>query len=127
MTNTNDLSTNNQNTNDQNTNDLNTALEYLRNKLTPDTLETLQTVITFHFKDTGEDFTLDARDRNAQGWIAGTPAAHSLEQKFKATLTQDDFAALVLGKLHPMAGMVTGRMKLEGNMREALVLDKLLK
>jgi putative sterol carrier protein len=108
-------------------NDLKTALEHLRNKLTPDTLEQLRTVITFHFKDTGEDFTLDASDRNARGWIAGTPATHGLEQKFKATLTRDDFAALVLGKLNPMAGMVTGRMKLEGNMREALALDKLLK
>ena len=107
--------------------DLTTALEKLQQKLTPDTLEQLRTVIAFHFKDTGEDFTLDARDRNARGWIAGTPAAHGLEQKFKATLTQVDFAALVLGKLNPMAGMVTGRMKLEGNMREALVLDKILK
>ncbi len=108
-------------------NELNIAVERLQSKLTPDMLDRLKTVLTFHFKDTGEDFTLDARDRDAKGWIAGSPNQHGLEPKFKATLTSADFANLVLGKLNPMAGMVTGRMKLEGNMREALALDKLLK
>jgi putative sterol carrier protein len=108
-------------------NELSTAVEHLQSKLTPDMLERLNTVLTFHFKDTNQDFTLDARDRNGQGWIAGAPNEHGLEPKFKATLTSADFANLVLGKLNPMAGMVTGRMKLEGNMREALALDKLLK
>ncbi len=106
---------------------LQTALEQLKAKLTPTTLAQLNTIIAFYFTDTTQDFTLAAQAGLIQGWLTGNPSQHGLEAKFKVSLTSADFAALVLGKLHPMAGMVTGRMKLEGNMREALALDRLLK
>jgi putative sterol carrier protein len=103
------------------------AVTRVRSKLTPETMARLASVIGFTMKDTGERFTLDAGSADGRGWIEGAPATHDLEAPFEVTLTRDDFARLVGGELNPMAGMVTGRMRLKGDMKGALRLDKLLK
>ena len=103
------------------------AVDRVRAKLTPDTMRQLASVIGFNMKDTGEHFTLDASGPEGQGWLDGAPADHGLDAPFEVTISRDDFAKLVNGELNPMAGMVTGRMRLKGDMKGALRLDKLLK
>lgn len=103
------------------------AVDQVRGKLTPETKGKLASVIGFNMRDSGERFTLDASGSHGKGWLEGAPAEHGLEAPFEVTLTRDDFAKLVTGELNPMAGMVTGRMRLKGDIKGALRLDKLLK
>ena len=103
------------------------ALERLKSKLTPNSLAQISNVFRFDFKDTKQVFTLDGTDKNGKGWIEGNPESFGLTSNFQITITTDDFAKLVFGKLNPMAGMVSGRMKLKGSIKEALKLDRLLK
>lgn len=42
-------------------------------------------------------------------------------------ITQDNLAKLVKGKLNPMTGVVTGKLKVSGDARIALKLGELLK
>ena len=56
------------------------------------------------------------------------PSRHSVWQPdFEVTLSRHDFAELVFGRLHPMAGMATGRMRIKGAIKQAIKLDRLLK
>jgi putative sterol carrier protein len=103
------------------------AIEHLTSKLTPNALGQIKNVFTFNFKDTNETYIIDGTDENGKGWQKGTPDEHSLTSEFQITISTEDFAKLVFGKLNPMMGMVTGRMKLKGSIGEALKLDKLLK
>jgi putative sterol carrier protein len=103
------------------------AVKQLTSKLTPDTLGQIKNVFTFIFKDTNETFIIDGTDENGKGWQKGTPKEHDLLSDFQITISTEDFAKLVFGKLNPMMGMLTGRMKLKGSIGEALKLDKLLK
>jgi putative sterol carrier protein len=107
--------------------DYSNAVEHLKSKLTPTALGQIKNVFTFYFKDVNETYILDGSDENGQGWLKGTAEEHNLETNFQVTITTEDFAKLVFGKLNPMAGMVSGRMKLKGSIKEALKLDKLLK
>ena len=103
------------------------AIALVSSKLNPDTLEMIAGVFAFHFKDTHTTATLDAHDRNGRGWLEGAPESHGLRPSFEVTITSEDFSKLVYGELHPMAGMATGRMKIKGNIKDALKLDRLLK
>ena len=103
------------------------AVEHLKSKLTPNALGQINNVFTFVFKDTNETFILDGHDENGKGWLKGSPEDFNLTSDFQVSITTDDFAKLVFGELNPMAGMVTGRMKLKGSIKEALKLDRLLK
>ncbi len=106
---------------------LETALAQIQPKLTPEALEQISGVYAFHFKDLGETHTLDAHSRDGRGWVRSEPAANQLSPNYEVTISSADFAHLVAGTLHPMAGMATGRMKLKGSIKEALKLDRLLK
>jgi putative sterol carrier protein len=106
---------------------LDATLATLEAKLTPDAMEQIGSVYAFHFKDLAETHTLDASGRAGQGWLRSAPEANQLVPNFTVTISSNDFADLVAGRLHPMAGMATGRMKLQGNIKEALKLDRLLK
>ena len=103
------------------------AIDQLQRKLNPQTMGQIQAIFAFHFKDTHEDYTLDAQDGNGKGWLSGTPENHQLTAAIRVTLTSTDFAKLVFGELNPMAGMATGRMWLKGDFKQALKLDRLLK
>jgi len=102
------------------------AVDRLRSVLTPSTLGEVGAVYAFHFTD-GTSATLDGSGPNGLGYIDGSPAEHLLDPDFEVTLSRDDFAKLVFGELHPMAGMATGRMKLKGSIKQAIKLDRLLK
>lgn len=102
------------------------AVRKLNNALTPQTLAQIGAVYAFHFPD-GTSTTLDGSQNNALGYLDGPPAEHGLTSDFEITLSRDDFAKLIFGELHPMAGMATGRMKLRGSMKQAIKLDRLLK
>lgn len=103
------------------------AVDQVRSKLTPETKAKLDSVIGFNMKDTNQHYTLDASGPDGSGWLAGAPEDHGLNAPFQVTLTSADFAKLVAGELNPMKGMVTGRMRLKGDMKGALRLDALLK
>jgi len=103
------------------------AVDHLQSKLTPTTKTKLSSVIGFTMKDTGQRYTLDASGPDSGGWLPGAPENHGLTAPFEVTLTSTDFAKLVAGELNPMRGMVTGRMRLKGDMKGALRLDALLK
>ncbi len=103
------------------------AVGYLKSKLTPNALGQINNVFTFDFKDTKQTFIIDAHDETGKGWLNGSPQDFGLTSDFKVTITTGDFAKLVFGKLNPMEGMVTGKMKLKGSIKEAFKLDKLLK
>jgi putative sterol carrier protein len=103
------------------------AIGHLKSKLTPEAKGQIANVFTFNFKDINETFILDAADENGKGWLKGTAETHGLTSEFQVTITTEDFAKLVFGKLNPMAGMVSGRMKLKGSIKEAMKLDRLLK
>lgn len=103
------------------------AVAQIERKLTPENKSLFHTVYAFQFKDTGESATLDLHDQTGRGWLAGSPEQFGLVGDFEVTLSTEDFVKLVAGALHPMAGMATGRMQLKGNIKEALLLDRLLK
>ncbi len=103
------------------------AVNFLRNKLTTNVLGQINEVFTFNFKDTQQTFLIDGSSSEGKGWIEGTAASHNLTSNFEVSITTQDFARLVFGDLNPMAGMVTGRMKIKGSIKEALKLDKILK
>jgi putative sterol carrier protein len=105
----------------------NQAIAHLKSKLNPQTMGQIQTIFGFHFKDTNENYTLDAQDGSGKGWLTGTPETHQLNAAIRVTLTSSDFARLVFGELNPMAGMATGRMWLKGDFKQAIKLDRLLK
>ncbi|MGL5857811.1 MAG: antibiotic biosynthesis monooxygenase [Angustibacter sp.] len=102
------------------------AVQRLRSRLDATTLARLNAVIAFHFED-GTAATLDGSSERGLGFVEDGPDEHGLTPDLEVALTREDFARLVLGELHPMAGMATGRMKLTGSMRRALALDRLLK
>jgi len=102
------------------------AVERLHADLTPETLAEISAVYAFHFED-GTSATLDGRGPDAAGYIEEAPEARGLSADFEVTLSREDFAALVFGELHPMAGMATGRMRLKGSIKQAIKLDRLLK
>ena len=106
---------------------VNQAIEYLQSKLNAHTMNQIETIFGFHFKDTNEDYTLDAHDGTGKGWLTGAPESHQLTAAIRVTLTSEDFAKLVFGELNPMAGMATGRMWLKGDFKQAIKLDRLLK
>lgn len=106
--------------------DYQAAVDRLRSLLTPRTLDEVGAVYAFHFSD-GGDATLDGSSATGLGYVDQEPAAHGLTPDFEVTLSRDDFAGLVFGRLHPMAGMATGRMKLKGSIKRAIKLDRLLK
>lgn len=103
-----------------------TAVEQLERRLGGDVSAEINSVFSFYFKDTGERFTLDLRNPGGRGWLAGDAASHGLTTTFEVTIMSTDFVKLVFGQLNPMAGMATGRMKMKGNIKEALKLDRLL-
>jgi putative sterol carrier protein len=103
------------------------AVNTVRSKLNPQTMEQIGAVFAFHFKDTDTTATLDALGQQARGWLEGSPERFNLQPSFEVTITTADFAKLVYGELHPMAGMATGRMRLKGSIKDALKLDRLLK
>lgn len=103
------------------------AVDQLRVRLSPEILGRIQAVYSFHFKDDGTTATLDGSTADGLGYVEDEPEMHGLTPDFEITLTREDFARLLSGQLHPMAGMATGRMKLKGDMREAIKLDRLLK
>ena len=102
------------------------AVNKLRSMLTPNTLAEVGAVYAFHFAD-GTSATLDGSSASGLGYVDHAPATHHLNPDFEVSLSRDDFAKLVFGELHPMAGMATGRMKLKGSMKQAIKLDRLLK
>lgn len=103
------------------------AVAGLRARLTPRLLEQIHAVYAFHFTDDGTTAILDAGSANGAGYVEEDPDVRDLSPDFEITLSRADFARLLTGRLHPMAGMATGRMKLKGEMREAIKLDRLLK
>jgi putative sterol carrier protein len=103
------------------------AVNFLKNKLTPAVLGQINEVFTFNFKDTQQTYLIDGSSAEGKGWIEGTAASHNLSSEFEVTITKQDFARLVFGDLNPMAGMVTGKMKIKGSIKEALKLDRILK
>lgn len=103
------------------------AVARLRGKITSDVMAQIGSVYAFHFKDTGASYTLDLRREVGQGWLEGSPEENRLTPDFEVSLSGEDFARLVFGTLHPMAGMATGRIRLKGNIKEALKLDRLMK
>jgi hypothetical protein len=102
------------------------AVQRLRSRLDPDTLDAIGAVYAFRFTD-GTSSTLDGRGPHALGYLEEAPEARGLTADFEVTLTREDFANLVFGELHPMAGMATGRMRLKGSIKQAIKLDRLLK
>ena len=102
------------------------AVQRLRSRLTADTLERIGAVYAFRFTD-GTSATLDGRGTHGLGYLEQAPETRGLSPDFEVTLTRDDFAGLVFGELHPMAGMATGRMRLKGSIKQAITLDRLLK
>jgi putative sterol carrier protein len=103
------------------------AVAQLQAKLTPQVLEQVGAVYAFHFTDDGATATLDGSTARGLGYVEAAPADRGLAPDFEVTLTRDDFARLITGRMHPMAGMATGRMKLKGSMKEAIKLDRILK
>ncbi len=103
------------------------AVDRLRARLTPTALAEVGAVYAFHFADDGATATLDGSGQTPRGYVEVDPATLGLVPDFEVTLTREDFAQLVAGQLHPMAGMATGRMKLRGSMRQAIKLDRILK
>lgn len=103
------------------------AVARLQSRVGPAANAQIDAVYAFRFKDTGHTDTLDLRRDGGAGWLAGAPDAHGLVADFEVAITQGDFARLVYGELHPMAGMATGRMRLTGDFKQAIKLDRLLK
>ncbi|MFC5379413.1 antibiotic biosynthesis monooxygenase [Aquipuribacter nitratireducens] len=107
------------------------AVRRVKDRLTPEARRRIDAVYRFAFTDGGAAL-LDAR-AGGRGWVEGDPADDAADDAartvadFTVDLSRDDFAALVHGQLHPMAGMATGRMRLHGSMRRAMLLDRLLK
>lgn len=102
------------------------AVDRLHALLTPATLAGVGAVYAFHFAD-GGTATLDGTGAEPRGYVETDPAALGLTPDFEVTLGREDFARLVTGELHPMAGMATGRMRLKGRMRQAIKLDRVLR
>jgi len=102
------------------------AVQRLRSRLDPNTLDQIGAVYAFRFTD-GASATLDGRGAHGLGYLEQAPEDRGLTPDFEVTLTREDFAQLVFGELHPMAGMATGRMRLKGSIKQAIKLDRLLK
>lgn len=101
------------------------AVAHLHNLLTPEKVADIGALYTFEFTDGGRA-VLDGRSRS--GGFRELDAGETPDDaNFAVTISRDDFAKLVFGELHPMAGMATGRMKLSGDFRQAIRLDRLLK
>jgi len=103
------------------------AVARLQSKLGPVANARIDAVYAFRFKDAEGAGTLDLRRNGGAGWLPGEPEAHGLSADFEVAITRDDFARLVFGELHPMAGMATGRMRLESEFKQAIKLDRLMK
>ena len=102
------------------------AVQRLRGRLNPETLHQIGAVYAFRFTD-GTSATLDGSGAHGLGYLEEAPEARGLTPDFEVSLTREDFARLVFGELHPMAGMATGRMRLKGSIKQAIKLDRLLK
>lgn len=102
------------------------AVTRLLGILTATTLADVGAVYVFHFTDGGQA-VLDGRNPESRGFREVETVDSIVNPDFEVTISREDFAKLVFGELHPMAGMATGRMKLRGDFRQAIRLDRLLK
>jgi hypothetical protein len=105
--------------------DYDAATQHLARILTPETLGAVGAIFAFRFPDGSA--TLDASSSHGLGFVADEPESLGLVPDFEVTISRADFANLVFGRLHPMGGMATGRMKLKGDFKQAIKLDRLLK
>ncbi len=101
------------------------AVDHLRSRLTDRMRAEIGAVYAFRFED-GTGATLDGRPDGA-GFVESPVETLRLTADFEVTLSRHDFAELVFGRLHPMAGMATGRMRIKGPIKQAIKLDRVLK
>jgi hypothetical protein len=96
------------------------AARYLRSlakRLTPERFAQVDAVLALELtgREPGQ-YTLDCRSPSGGGLLPGLPDAHGLTARTSARMDSDDFVRLARGKLKPHIAVLTGRMRLKGDL-----------
>ncbi|PNH05507.1 Non-specific lipid-transfer protein [Tetrabaena socialis] len=84
---------------------------------------TLQGVVVFKIDD--EDWTLDLSEGTAGALYAGAPKSGDAPD-LTLTLSDANFAQLVMGKLNPQQAFLMRKLKISGSMGMAMKLQPIL-
>ena len=70
-------------------------------------------------------YTIDARRDSGRGLLPGRPDEHHLKATATIRTSSENFVKLMRGELSPMTAMMTGRVRLSGDMQAARGLQKI--
>jgi hypothetical protein len=100
----------------------------IRERLTPAARDGADVVFGIDLSGTGGGaYTIDARKGQGQGLLVGTPQEHGLEPNVRVRMSGETFVKLALGELNPQLALMTGKLKLQGDLFRALELDQFLR
>ena len=91
----------------------------------PKYVEKISTVYEFNMKDTKNTYFLDLK--NGSGSAGQTDSAGSVESQVQMTLKEKDFINMFNGKLQATTAFMTGKLKIKGDMKKAMALEKMMK
>ena len=99
-------------------------VQKMRESLTPETMRSIDGVMALEVTDAAT-YTIDARALGGEGLIEGTPESHGLVARFTMSASSDALIKMMSGELEMMPAMVTGQMKIKGDLRYAMKMSQI--
>jgi hypothetical protein len=107
--------------------DLQAVLERIRTRLTAETRARADVVFGIVLSGPGAGaYTIDARKESGQGLLDGPPEQYGLAADAIARMSSTTFVQLATGQQNPQIAMMTGKLKVQGNMFKAMYLEEVL-
>lgn len=107
---------------------LEVVLNRIRERLTPVARDEADVVFGIDLSGRGGgSYTIDARKGHGQGLLVGAPEEHGLEPHMRARMSDETFVKLAVGELNPQLALMTGKLKVQGDLFRALQLEQFLR
>jgi SCP-2 sterol transfer family/Antibiotic biosynthesis monooxygenase len=101
-------------------------LNEIPERLTSTVRNSINGVFALEFSGTeAGTYTIDARRDIGHGLLPGRPEEHHLKASATIRTSSENFVKLMRGELSPMTAMMTGRIRLSGDMQAARGLQKI--
>ena len=99
-------------------------LRQMRESLSPETMRSIDGVMAMEVTDIAH-YTIDARADGGQGLLEGAPESHELTARFTMSASSDALIKMMSGELEMMPAMVTGQLKIKGDLRYAMKMSQI--
>jgi antibiotic biosynthesis monooxygenase (ABM) superfamily enzyme len=95
-------------------------------RLTPSVRDSIDAVFGLELSGSeAGNYTIDSRSGTGQGFLTGRPGDHDLKPTATIRASSENFVKLMRGELSPMTAMMTGRIRLSGDLQAARGLQKI--